>query len=45
MTLDSYERGIEMTNKEADGDIHGECAAEISQLEIALHIKTEEHDN
>ena len=33
-----------MTNKEADGDIHGECAAEIRQLEIALRIKTEEHD-
>ncbi len=31
-------------DEQPDGDIHGECAAEIRQLEIALRIKTEEHD-
>ena len=25
-----------MSNKEANGDIHGECAAEIRRLELAL---------
>ena len=25
-----------MSNKEANGDIHGECAAEIHRLELAL---------
>jgi hypothetical protein len=25
-----------MTNRETDGDIHGECAAEIHRLELAL---------
>ncbi len=31
-------------DEQPDGDIHGECAAEIHRLELALRIKTEEHD-
>ncbi len=34
----------EMFDEQPDGDPHGECAAEIPRLEIALKIKTEEHD-
>ena len=33
-----------MFDEQPDGDIHGECAAEIKRLEIALKIKTETHD-
>ena len=33
-----------MFDEQPDGDLHGECAAEIHRLEIALKIKTEEHD-
>ena len=33
-----------MFDEQPDGDPHGECAAEIKRLEIALRIKTEEHD-
>ena len=33
-----------MFDEQPDGDQHGECAAEIRRLEIALKIKTEEHD-
>ena len=33
-----------MFDEEPDGDPHGECAAEIHRLQIALKIKTEEHD-
>jgi len=32
-----------MFDEQPDGDPHGECAAEIRRLEIALRIKTEEH--
>ena len=32
-----------MFDEQPDGDLHGECAAEIHRLEIALKIKTEEH--
>jgi len=32
-----------MFDEEPDGDPHGECAVEIRRLEIALRIKTEEH--
>ena len=31
-------------DEQPGGDIHGECAAEIHRLELALRIKTEEHD-
>ena len=31
-------------DEQPDGDIHGECAAEIHRLEQELRIKTEEHD-
>ena len=31
-----------MTNRETDGDIHGECAAEINRLEQELRDKSEE---
>ena len=31
-------------DEQPGGDIHGECAAEIRRLELALRIKTEEHD-
>jgi hypothetical protein len=33
-----------MFDEQPDGDQHGECAEEIKRLEIALRIKTEEHD-
>lgn len=33
-----------MFDEQPDGDLHGECAAEINRLEIALRIKTEEHE-
>lgn len=33
-----------MFDEQPDDDPHGECAAEIHRLEIALKIKTEEHD-
>ena len=33
-----------MFDEQPDGDPHGECASEIHRLEIALRIKTEEHD-
>ena len=32
-----------MFDEKPDGAPHGECAAEIRRLEIALRIKTEEH--
>lgn len=33
-----------VADEQPDGDIHGECAAEIHRLELELRIKTEEHD-